>query len=201
MLLIVASIFLTASVPVVNLDVDPIVKMAVENCKNVSPKRHDEAIRVAAILYDVEKKYNVPSSMRGMILAAACMESGFKPTAKGDRKFSKDKKTPKAIGVLQQWRIYEKIYGTVRTDPRSAAEGWMRHIVRMIPRVKKQCKYKTEEKIWVAAWVTGIRYRKPGGRCREKPKHLRLLRKWKKLFDNAGINDTKNMNEYDTNVK
>lgn len=161
---------------------DPIVNFAVKNCKYVSEKRQSEAHEVATILYSVERQYAVPEKLKGMILAAACMESGFKPNAKGDRKFSKNKRTPKAIGVLQLWPYYEKTYETVRTDPRSSGEAWMKHIVRMIPKVTKQCRYKTPEKIWIAAWVTGIRYKKPGGRCREAPKHLRLLRKWQRLI-------------------
>ena len=83
-----------------------------------------------------------------------------------------------AIGILQQWPMYEKVYGTDRTDPVSAAMTWMQHIVRQIPKVKKQCRYRTDKRIWLAAWVTGIRYKKPGGRCNERPKHYRLLRSW-----------------------
>jgi hypothetical protein len=59
----------------------------------------------------------------------------------------------------------------------------MKHIARMIPKVKKQCRYKTPEKIWLAAWVTGIRYKKKGGRCREKPKHLRYLKKMHRVYN------------------
>ena len=161
---------------------DPIVDFAVKNCKRVSVDRHDKAYEVASILYSIEAQYNVPLELKGMILAAGCMESGFNPRATGDRKFSKSGKKPMAIGVLQLWGYYEKAYGTDRTNPQSSAEGWMKHIAKMLPKVKKQCKFKTQEKIWVAAWVTGIRYKKPGGRCRERPKHLRLLRKWKKLI-------------------
>ena len=117
--------------------------------------------------------------MRGMILAAACMESRYNPNAKGDRKFSKDKKTPMAIGILQMWPIYEKMFpGLDRTNPESAANGWMQHIVKQIPKVKGMCGYKTDGKIWLAAWVTGIRYKKKGGRCREAPLHYRLLKRW-----------------------
>ena len=162
---------------------DPIVEFAVKNCKHVSESRYNEAYEVAVILYSVESQYDVPPELKGMILAAACVESGFNPRAKGDRKFSKSGKKPRAIGVLQLWRYYEKAYGTDRTDPKSSAEAWMKHIAKMIPKVKKQCKYKTPEKIWVAAWVTGIRYKKPGGRCRERPKHLRYLRKMHKLYN------------------
>ena len=49
---------------------------------------------------------------------------------------------------------------------------------KMLPKVKKQCKYRTERRQWIAAWVTGIRYKKPGGRCKETPKHLKLLNRW-----------------------
>ena len=117
--------------------------------------------------------------MRGMILAAACMESGFNPKAKGDRKFSKNKRTPMAIGILQMWPIYEKMFpGLDRTDPKQAAGGWMRHIVKQIPKVRKRCRHKTEAKVWLAAWVTGIRAKKAEGRCNERPLHYRLLKKW-----------------------
>ena len=135
------------------------------------------------LLIDVEKTHNPPPTMRGMILAAACMESGFRADAKGDRRFSKNKRTPMAIGILQQWPFYEKAYGTNRTDPQSAATSWMQHIVRQIPKVKKQCRYKTEHRIWLASWVTGIRYKKPGGRCNERPKHYRLLKKWQRQIE------------------
>ena len=131
-------------------------------------------------LIEIEKSFNPPPEMRGMLLAAACMESGFNPNAKGDRKFSKDKKTPMAIGILQQWSFYEKAYGINRTDPYAAATSWMQHIVRQIPKVKKICKYKSNKKVWLAAWVTGIRSKKAGGRCNERPKHYRLLKLWHK---------------------
>ena len=122
--------------------------------------------------------------MRGMILAAACMESGFNPKAKGDRKFSKNKKTPMAIGILQLWPIYEKMFpGLDRTNPKQAAVGWMKHIVKQVPKVRKMCRHKTEAKIWLAAWVTGIRFKKKGGRCNERPLHYRLLKKWHKNIE------------------
>ena len=152
---------------------------------------HDEALfncpwakmtvekqKIIEQLIEIEKSFNPPPEMRGMLLAAACMESGFNPKAKGDRKFSKNKKTPMAIGILQQWKIYEKIFpGMDRTNPKSAATTWMQHIVNRIPGVKKRCRHKTDAKIWLAAWVTGVRARKVGGRCGERPLHYRLLKR------------------------
>ena len=132
------------------------------------------------MLIDIEKSYGVPSSMRGMLLSAACMESGYNHRAKGDKKFSKDKKTPMAIGLLQLWPFYERMYKINRLDPESSAHAWMKHIVKQVPKVKRQCKYKRDGKVWLAAWVTGIRYKKVGGRCKERPLHYRLLKKWHK---------------------
>jgi hypothetical protein len=152
---------------------------ALEDCKNNS----NPSEQIIDTLINVEKIFSPPPKMRGMILAAACMESGFRPDAKGDRKFSKSKRKPMAIGVLQQWSYYEKAYGTDRTNPRSAGMSWMTHIVRMIPKVKKQCRYKKDDRVWLAAWVTGIRYKKKGGRCKERPKHYRLLRKWHRQIE------------------
>jgi hypothetical protein len=156
---------------------EELLYQATFNCRSADPAKIDYSLLVKLI--EIEKSYNPPPAMRGMILAAACMESGYNPKAKGDRKFSKSKKKPMAIGILQMWPIYEKMFpGLKRTDPEAAAHGWMKHIVRQIPKVKRMCRYKTEDKIWLAAWVTGIRYKKKGGRCKEAPKHYRLLRKW-----------------------
>tara|TARA_R110000824_G_scaffold220663_3_gene407836 strand:- start:3701 stop:4300 length:600 start_codon:yes stop_codon:yes gene_type:complete len=161
-----------------------IVEIAANHCKYA--KSENINIDLLWSLVAIEDKYNVPYKLRGMILAAACMESGYNPLAKGDRKFSKDGKTPKAIGILQQWPMYERAYGTVRTDPVSAADGWMKHIVSKLGKVRKQCRFTNEVRRWIGAWVTGIRYPKKGGRCLEVPNHLRLLNDWhdkaKKLF-------------------
>lgn len=140
----------------------------------------DKNQKIIEILIEIEKTYNPPPGMRGMLLAAACMESGFNPVAKGDHKFSKSKKKPMAIGILQQWPFYEKYYGTVRTDPKSAAISWMDHIVKQLPKVKKICSRRTKSKLWLAAWVTGVRSKKAGGRCNEVPLHYRLLKRWHK---------------------
>ena len=161
-------------------------QLAVDLCKHTkgaTTKKKQEALRIAKMLYDVEERLNVPDIMRGMTLSAACLESAFNPSAKGDRKFSANKKTPKAIGVLQMWKWYEKSYGVDRKDPRSAAVGWLTHIKRLLPKVKKQCRYKTQRRLWTAAWVTGIRYKKPGGRCKEKPKHYRFFLKLRSAYD------------------
>jgi|1_EtaG_2_1085319.scaffolds.fasta_scaffold08889_3 hypothetical protein len=196
-------VLLTASVavpsPAVARDfVKPIQSVEVEKGPSYD-ELHDEALfncpwakmthekeNIISQLIEIEKSFNPPPKMRGMLLAAACMESGYNPSAKGDRKFSKSKKKPMAIGLLQQWPIYEKMYpGMDRTNPKDAANTWMKHIIKMIPRVKRDCKYRTDAKIWLAAWVTGIRSKKVGGRCNERPLHYRLLQRWHKNIKKA----------------
>ena len=88
-----------------------------------------------------------------------------------------------AVGVLQLWPWYERAYGVDRKDPKSAANAWLRHIKRQLPGVKRNCKHRTLKKIWVAAWVTGIRYKKPGGRCSERPKHYRFFKKIRRIYE------------------
>jgi len=158
---------------------EEVLSEAIHNCRGVNPEKVD--IKILKKLIEIEKEFNVPPELRGMILAAACQESNYNPKAKGDRKFSKSKKKPMAIGILQMWPIYEKMFpGLDRTDPEAAARSWMRHIVRQIPKIKRRCGHKTDVRIWVAAWVTGIRYKKAGGRCHQTPNHLRVLKRWHK---------------------
>ena len=148
---------------------------ALHECRNNPDPSHeliDDLIRI-------EKSFNPPPEMRGMLLAAACTESGYKRFAKGDHKFSKSKKKPMAIGIMQLWPIWERMYpGLDRTNPHQSAHAWMTHIVSKIPKVKRQCKHRKKSKVWLAAWVTGVRYKKAGGRCNERPTHYRLLKKW-----------------------
>tara|TARA_R100000008_G_C3584365_1_gene171018 strand:+ start:1337 stop:2050 length:714 start_codon:yes stop_codon:yes gene_type:complete len=159
---------------------DELIDEAVFNCPNV---RNVTKVNEALLwkLVAIEKKYNPPPSLRGMLLAAACMESGYNPQARGDRKFSKKRK-PKAVGILQFWPWAEKYID--RENPTESADFWMKRIKRQLKKsVKKNCSFKSEKRKWLAAWVTAVRAPKKGGRCYEKVKHYRLLKKWHKSIE------------------
>ena len=163
---------------------DEIRDEAIHNCKN-NRNPSQETIKLIDELIKIEKKYNVTKSLRGMLLAAACTESGFNPKAKGD--YRRSKKTgrlkPKAIGLMQQWPWVKRFYKIERTDPLQAADAWMKHVVRQLKSVKKECRFKTKKKLWVAAWVKSIRApKKKGNRCRERPTHYRVLKKWHRMI-------------------
>jgi len=166
---------------------DCISERAVNDCKYRSAEDIDPEI--ISLLINVEKEYNVPSSLKGMLLAAACTESGYNALAAGDKKFSKSKKKPMAIGILQLWPIYVKMYKIDRKNPTASAHAWMKHIVSKLKKIDKQCGYKTQRRRWIAAWVTGIRYKKPGGRCKERPTHLKTLNRWHRHIENYGCGE------------
>ncbi len=159
---------------------DELLDQAVVNCKNAKPENIDYDLLDK--LVEIEKKYSPPPELRGMILAAACQESGFNPKARGDHKFSKSGKKPLAHGLFQMWPWWEnpKGYAVDRDDPIQSAEAWIKHITKQIKHIKRTCNYKTQKRIWIAAWVRAIRAPKEGGRCLEVPRHYRLLKRWHK---------------------
>ena len=156
-----------------------IPKIAVDNCKRVSKNRSAEALVIARKMYQVEREFNIPENFQGMSLAAACLESGFNPRAKGDKS---KKGRYRALGVLQLWPWWEKYYKVDRTDPEASTRAWMAHIMRQLPKVKKSCRPRSKSKQMVQAWVHAIRAPKKTGRCRERPLHLKQLKKIRKVI-------------------
>jgi len=166
-------------VPHTEAEDQELVERAIEVCYPQMKKIPDQYYINATQLLQVEYALRVPDSMRGMTLAAACVESGFNEKAEGDHRFSKDGKTPKAIGILQMWPVYEHAYKVNRRDVVSSAKGWLTHIERQVPSVRKNCKTKTEVDTWRLAWVHGVRAPKAGGRCHENVNHWYVFLKIK----------------------
>ena len=152
---------------------------AIYSCKNAEWDKVDK--KLIWQLIDIEKKHNLPPSLRGLLLAAACHESGYNPKALGDRKFSKKRK-PMAKGLFQMWPWWEKRYKVNRTDPVPSAEAYMKHVSRQLKSTKKKCRYgkKHLKRNWLTAWATAIRAPKKKGRCGERPKFYKILKKWHK---------------------
>ena len=172
-------------------DDDEIIYEALNNCKYTSRRRHESLERyqerlakdevLLRKLLEIEKSYNVPNSLRGILLAAACHESGYNPKALGDRKFSKNKRKPMAHGLFQMWPWWERAYKIDRMDPMQSAHAYMKHVVRQTKKVRKKCgRYysKSDRRRWVVGWVTAIRAPKATGRCKERPRFYRIVRQW-----------------------
>ena len=159
-------------------------------CRNAKQKALDTGI--IEKLVEVEdfyfQAYKIPEDLRGMLLAAACVESGYDARAKGDWKITfKTKKHPRAKGILQFWHWAEKEYGLNRLDPIQSAHVWMIHVANT--RDKNRCKgYKlTNKQKWLGAWAQAVRGRltkENRYRCFQRTKHWKKLKKWKRNIKN-----------------
>ena len=159
-------------------------------CRNAKQKVLDTGI--VEKLVEVEdfyfQAYRIPEDLRGMLLAAACVESGYDARAKGDWKITfKTKKHPRAKGILQFWHWAEKEYGLNRLDPIQSAHVWMVHVANT--RDKNRCRgYRlTNKQKWLGAWAQAVRGRltkENRYRCFQRTKHWKKLRKWKKNIKN-----------------
>jgi len=151
-----------------------------------------------------ERDYGVPDSMRGMVLAAACHESGFNVDAKGDHKCAEEKRVStvrfrcddgkwskrKSIGILQQraWWERKSGYNIDRHDPRQAAQAWVAHVHQQIEKVREPCgltRNHQQEQLWRVAWVTAVYAPKRQHRCyfgNREHRHFKRLKEWRKSW-------------------
>ena len=159
-------------------------------CRNAKQRVLDTGI--IEKLVEIEdfyfQAYKIPEDLRGMLLAAACVESGYDARAKGDWKITfKTKKHPRAKGILQFWHWAEKEYGLNRLDPIQSAHVWMVHVANT--RDKNRCRsYKlTNKQKWLGAWAQAVRGRltkENRYRCFQRTKHWKKLKKWKRNIKN-----------------
>lgn len=138
------------------------VIVAIENCKH-APKDLNKDFLYSLLAQEII--LGVPDSLRGMTLAAACRESGFraKPRA-GDG--------GKAVGLLQMWPWWEA-FGVKREDPISATNGWLTRILMNVRRARRMCGKKMQYR---AAWAW-VASGPKGWRCRS-PRHYWLMKRW-----------------------
>jgi hypothetical protein len=162
---ITSSAQLTPSYDVVTYE-SLFLSVALSECPFVGNK--DISLEFLSSLLAIEKKAGVPVKYRGMVLAAACSESGYNLAARGD--------SGKAVGILQMWPWWEKKYGVDRLDPYASARAWTAQIMRAFSRAKKKCGRK---KAFVSAWAW-VASGPKGWRCRA-PRHYSRLKRWQKI--------------------
>ena len=140
-----------------------LVHVARFSCKNALPKDVDPLFLKK--LLQIEKKLGIPFKYRGMVLAAACNESGYSTKVRGDR--------GKAVGILQMWPWWERRYKIKRTDPYASATTWLTHILRTVPKARKKC---GKHRAFVSAWAWVASGPKKW-KCRA-PRHYTRLKRW-----------------------
>ena len=140
-----------------------IVEIAATHCRN-APKRVDRGFLKR--LVEIELELGVPDRYRGMVLSAACRESGYRAKPRrGDG--------GRAVGLLQMWPWWEKRYKIKRTDPYASARAWITQILKSVRKARRVCGRK---RAFVSAWAW-VASGPQRWRCRS-PRHYRLLRKW-----------------------
>ena len=125
-------------------------------------------VKRLGVLLKLERKLGVPGYARGIILAAACRESGYRARPRrGDK--------GRAVGILQLWPWWERRYKIDRTNPIQSARAWLTHIGKSARKAARKCKAPWAAWLVAQAWVrSGPR----GWRCRYS-RHHRLLRHWR----------------------
>jgi len=146
-------------------------------------------------LLEIERRH-LPDDVRGLLLAAACSESGFSAAALGDYRMVVDGKRkrcrpsrdgdgcrPRAVGIMQFWPWARRHVD--REDPEAAADFWARHVAAQVDNVAP-CRWSNYHanrwggrtaRRWLAANARAVR--PPGGlRCRDITNHARLWRQW-----------------------
>lgn len=173
-----------------NYDYDALLQEAYE-CTSAKPEHVNSGIvdKLAKIEDKYFQMYQIPDDLRGMLLAAACTESGYNSEAKGDWEIvirrNREYKVPRAKGILQFWQWSERAYGLNRMDPIKSAHVWMQHIVKTYN--KNRCRgYRlTNKQRWLAAWAQAVRGKQTKEnryRCFERTKHWKKLKKWKRMI-------------------
>ena len=169
---------------------DELTDVAIHHCHTKHWYDVDE--NVIEDLVEIEKRFfethNIPVELKGMLLAAACNESGYNTYAKGDWVRRKGRRIPMAKGIVQLHPWWTKKYKVDRYDHIQSANAWMTHIVRQRHKIdkKKWCKRHSNIKKWVVAWVQTTRGRvnkKNRYRCFQSPSHYKHLKRWHRLIE------------------
>ena len=178
--------------------VDEIVRVG---CNGNYPDRS-----MVETLLEIEEEAGFSGQARGLLVAAACAESGFNPAKKGDwrpkgcRRRVEETCEARAVGLVQFWwwaRKGVQRYGATTLEPRedweASARYWAAHVVAQFPAVDRDCDHSLPYDRWHAAHRTAVVkpkcVRRRGKRCIKrmarcyvpgaKSLHWRVLESWK----------------------
>ena len=144
-----------------------LIDTAASLCKNAK-KPVNKAL--LGELMALEVKHKVPTYARGITLAAACRESGYRSNPRrGDG--------GKAVGILQMWPWWERAYPFKRTQALKAVDVWLTHINKSTKKARRKCKKPWRAFLIAQAWISSGPQK---WRCRYS-RHYRLLRRWRRL--------------------
>lgn len=150
---------------------------ALYSCRHLGPKRRKTIdLEMFRKILELEREHGVPEEFRGMMLAKACIESGYKPGIKGDCVGD----DCKAVGIIQLWP-WSRRFGVDREDPYASVRFLLQRVqvgLKYLHRKCPQVKGKLEK--WQLAWLRINRGPKQHGeqRCEGLPHGLKMLQMW-----------------------
>lgn len=161
---------------------EELLHQAVNACRSVG-RKHREGVDTALLaqLLELERQHGVPEAYRGMTLAKACIETGYRATSRGDCKDG----SCRAVGMIQLWPWTEK-YGVDRTDPVASVRFLLERAQAGMDggRLRKICgaSARSDLDAYRLAWLRINRGPLQGGvqRCAGTPKGLKRLRQWQR---------------------
>lgn len=161
---------------------EELLHQAVHACRSVGSKHREEVdTALLAQLLELERQHGVPEAYRGMTLAKACIETGYRAASRGDCKDG----SCRAVGMIQLWPWTEK-YGVDRTDPVASVRFLLERVRAGMEggRLRKICgaAARTDLDAYRLAWLRINRGPLQGGvqRCAGTPKGLKRLRQWQR---------------------
>lgn len=128
------------------------------------------SVRLLRTLMEVERTIGIPDYARGITLVAACRESGYRAAPKrGDG--------GKAVGMLQWWPWWERVYGFDRErEPFIGVAATLHHVNTLVQKAIRKCG-RLRPFLNAYTWVmSGPR----GHRCRHN-RHVRTLLRWRRM--------------------
>jgi hypothetical protein len=151
-----------------------LAEQAIFNCPSYKKKETTIKPTVVFDLVGIERKFRVPSSLKGMLLAHACTHKllagdvsnlrywkGVSPQA--------SKKTIFDIANNQKLTRFNRFHF------QRTADVWMRRVIDKLDKTKKRCTKNEESCSWIKAWLNSVKdYKK------SPKKEIKLLKDWHK---------------------
>jgi len=154
-----------------------IAEQAIFNCPTY--KKGPANIRPTVVfdLIGIERKFNVPTHMKGMLLAHACTHGSLAGDVKTLRYWKTKNILEKKKDILSI-SPPQKLIRFNRFHYQKAADIWMRRVIKELPKTKKKCAKFDESCSWLNAWLGSVKNFK-----KVPKKEVKLLRKWHKRIE------------------
>jgi len=149
-----------------------VAEQAIFNCPTYKNNLTKVKPSVVFDLVGIERKFRVPSELRGMMLAHACTHSGLDGSISTLRYWRTDKDQNK-VKTIFDLADNQKLTRFNRFQFQRTADVWMRRVVKGLDKNKKRCLKGDESCSWINAWLNSVKKYK-----KSPKKEYKLLKTW-----------------------